>query len=284
MRKVFLAIAITIFLFSCKKEKSFNPAGGTTGGGTTATVLTKAVTKFGPNDSIIVFYGYDNQKRFISYKYDLVSSGNHYGGEYTFVRNAQGVVQKVIIKSDDLATSGLDSLVSIVHYNTSSSRYTSSVITLDENGSTVKDSTAFTYNAAGKMIQSEEFLDDGISGGYGEIAKTEYTYDAEGNIIKSKNYYFDDSTGTYVASDQDVYEYDTKVNPLVLGNEAFLLGDPSLVSTHNITKDTYTDLEDATNNDVTTNVYTYNASNKPITGTVTVLSEGVPYPATYTYK
>lgn len=286
MRKSFTGLAIMMLCFyACKKERSFDPdGGGSTGGGTAGTLLTKAVTQLGDDDSLSVFYGYDNQKRLISYRYDGVVDGDIFNGESKLVRNTQGIVQNVVVKSSDLSGLGIDSMLYAVRYNTGSARYTSSVLTIDDAGFIIKDSTAYSYNAAGKLSQAEEFLDDGVSGGYAKLSKTEYSYDAAGNVIKVKNYGYNESTGLYEAYDEDVYQYDTKVNPLILGNEAFLLGDPLLASPNNVTKDIYTDLQDASYNDVVTNVYTYNSNNKPATATITYQSEGVPYPVVYTYK
>ena len=286
MGKVFAGLAIIALCFyACKKEKSFDPnANGGTGGSTSGTLLIKAVTQLGADDSLSVFYAYDNQKRLVSYRYDGVVDGDNFTGETRLVRNTQGIVQNVITKSSDLLSLGIDSMVYAVHYNTGSSRYTSSVLTFDDAGFIVKDSTVYSYNAAGKLSQSEEFLNDGVSGGYAKLSKTEYSYDAAGNVTKVKNYGYNGSTGIYEAYDEDVYLYDTKVNPVIIGNEAFLLGDPLFASPNNVTKDTYTDLQDASYNDVVTNVYNYNSNNKPVTATITYQSEGVPYPVKYTYN
>ena len=286
MRKSIAGIAvISLCLHACKKERSFDPdASGSTGGGTTGTLLAKAVTQLGDDDSLSVFYEYDNQKRLVSYRYDGVVDGDNFTGESKLIRNTQGIVEKVVVKSNDLSAVGIDSLVYAVNYNTGSSRYTSSVLTFNEAGFTIKDSTAYSYNASGKLSQSEEFLDDGVSGGYSKISKTEYSYDATGNVSRVKNYGYNESTSLYEAYDEDVYQYDTKVNPLIIGNEAFLLGDPLFASPNNVIKDTYTDFQDASYNDVVTNVYTYNTNNKPLTATITYQSEGVPYPVAYTYK
>lgn len=286
MRNSFAGLAIIMLCFyACKKEKSFDPnAGGSTGGGTAGTLLTKVVTQLGDDDSLGVFYGYDNQKRLISYRYDGVVDGDNFTGETQLIRNTQGIVQKVVVKSSDLSGLGVDSMIYAVHYNTSSLRYTSKVLTFDDAGVTIKDSMAYSYNAAGKLSQSEEFLNDGVSAAYAKLSKTEYSYDAVGNVTRVKNYAYNESTGLYEAYDEDVYQYDTKVNPVMIGNEAFLLGDPLFASPNNVTRDTYTDLQDASFNDVVTSVYTYNSNNKPITATITYQSEGVPYPVVYTYN
>ena len=284
MRKSFAGLAvIALCLHACKKERSFDPDAGSTGGGTTG-LLTKAVTQLGDDDSLSVFYGYDNQKRLISYRYNGVVDGDNFTGESKLIRNTQGIVQKVVVTSNDLSGLGIDSMVYAINYNTGSSRYTSSVLTFNDAGFIVKDSTAYSYNASGKLSQSEEFLDDGVSGGYFKLSKAEFSYDAAGNVTRVKNYGYNESTSLYEIYDEDLYEYDTKVNPLILGNEAFLLGDPLLASPNNVTKDIYTDFLDASYNDVITNAYTYNSSNKPLTATITYKSEGVPYPVVYTYK
>ena len=53
MRKSFAGLAImTLCFYACKKERSFDPdASGGTGGSTTGTLLTKAVTQLGDDDS-----------------------------------------------------------------------------------------------------------------------------------------------------------------------------------------------------------------------------------------
>lgn len=286
MRKCLPVVAgvTALLLFSCKKERSFDPNATSGGGNSAGQLLVKTVTKLEGNDSLRVFYTYDNQKRFISYKSEESSSGIVIKGELKFIRNAQGIVQKMVVKTDEFASVGIDSILYVINYNPGSSRYTSSVVTFDDLGTTIIDSTAYTYNTSGKIIQSEEFLDEGIGNGYVKVSKTEYTYDAKGNVIKMKNYSFNETTSSYEPYYQDEYEYDAKVNPLILGNEAFLLNDPALASPNNQTKDIYTDFEDPDLNDVTTSTYTYNTNNNPLTDIVTIQSEGFPYPTSYTYQ
>ena len=277
------AFVFLLFLFSCKKEKSFdpnNPNGG--GGGTVSTLLAKTVTQLEGGDSLKVTYNYDNQKKFIGYNTEETDAGDVYNSEVKFMRNAQGIIQNVVFKSWDLLVIGVDSVFYLVHYNTGTSRYTSAVLTYDDGINFFRDSTVFSYNSSGKINGSEEFYDDGS--GYVKSAKTEYTYGASGNITKEKGYYFDDGSNSYIAYYQDDYEYDAKVNPLILGNEAFLFGEVSWVGSNNETKDTYTDLEDPDMNDVFTTTYTYNSGNRPLTDEMIIQSEGIPYPTKYTYK
>jgi hypothetical protein len=284
MRNAFGTVAIiSLFLFSCKKEKSFdpnNPNGG--GGGTGGALLAKTVTQLDGGDSLVVVYNYDNQKRFIGYIAEESYQGDLYNSEMKFIRNAQGIIQKVVLKSYDLVLIGIDSIFYVAHYNAGTSRYTSKVLTYDDGTDFFRDSTAFSYNSSGKIIGSEEFYDDG--NGYVKASKIDYTYGSSGNITREKAYYFDDVSNSYVASYQDDYEYDSKVNPMILGNEAFLFGESSWAASNNQTKDTFTDLEDPSGGDVYTTTYTYNSNNKPLTDQTVAQSDGVPYPTKYTYK
>src|SRR5688572_197459 len=142
MRKAIGSIAIiTLFLFSCKKEKSFdpnNPNGG--GGGSTDSLLEKTVTQTDGGDSLVITYIYDSQKKFIGYSAEESYQGDFYHREEKFIRNSQGIIQKIVVKSFDLALLGIDSVFYAVHYNTSTSRYTSSVLTYDDGIDFFKDS------------------------------------------------------------------------------------------------------------------------------------------------
>jgi hypothetical protein len=282
MRKGLLIVAMltALFFFSCKKERSFDASAGGGGGITSGTLLEKMVIKLG-TDSVNALYGYDNQKRLTSYKTIGIIFGSSIDAEIKIVRNTAGIVQKLILKNDFAVNLGIDSIVRIVHYDVSKSRYTSMMASYFDGSDDVKDSTAFTYNAAGKMSQVEYFFDDGVSGGYMEQEKAEYTFDANGNVTKEKFYEFNSSTGLYEQSYQYAYEYDDKINPLYLNNEGFLLGDINTVSSHNINKNTYTDFTDPSQNDVSSAVYTYNSTGRPITLTQT--SQGLPVALTTTY-
>lgn len=284
MRKgLHIIVAVTaLLLFSCKKERSFDPDNtGTGGGGSTSGLLTKSVFHI-LGDSITAAFSYDAQKRLFSVHYTGEVDGEEIDEQLKFVRNAQGIIQKAVLKTPDYVVAGIDSAEYILNYNSTTSRYTSRVMTIDFFGSIIRDSIAFTYNSSGKISQEEQLYDEG--NGYEKLSRVEYTYDAGGNLTKAKVYLFDDASGSYIASEQDVYEYDNKISPFNLGIEAFLMGDATLVSKNNIIKDTYTDLEDASNNDVGTTVYLYNAANKPKSSTMIYQAEGIPYLTNYYYQ
>jgi hypothetical protein len=280
---------VTIILVSCKKEKSAEPGSGG-GSGSAANLLMRQVTKVG-NDSSVVVYTYDNSKRLISAKSTGVSGTNSYQTERKLIRNSQGIIQKYVDIDAEYYNPliGADSIFYKVNYNAGSSRYTSKVLTITFGTNLFRDSIAYTYNTSGKIIKQEEFLDDGIGGGYMEYIKEEYTYDGAGNISVAQTSEFDDVSGTYNASYQLRYEYDNKANPLNLGNDAFIYGDPvngdpSLASKNNATKVTYVDNDPSVGDEIYTFAYTYNAADKPISATQTLQSGGTPATVSYYYK
>ena len=285
MRKgLLMAAVITAFLlFSCKKEKSFDPDATNGGGGATTGLLARTTTKFG-TDSIGTFYEYDNQKRLIIYRTGGSFLGSSVEAEIKLLRNSQGIIQKSILKTDFFASLGIDSIVRNVYYDAARSRYFSMAAAYSDGSDNVKDSTVFTYNTAGKINQVEFFYDDGTGGGDVKDGKADYTYDGNGNVTKEKNYAFNTGLNSYEAYDESVYEFDNKINPTFLGNEGFVLGDIVTYSPNNQMKKTYNDLTDPSQNNVANSVYTYTSNNKPVSVTQTEQGFQFPFVTTYYYN
>lgn len=265
-----------VLLFACTKERSLET------GGNGGTLLVQSSSRLG-SDSTVVQYRYDAEKRLIGYQTAAAFQGQNDQSSTTFTRNGQGIVQKVVFKSSLLLSVAIDSIPFNVSYDAARQRYTSRTGEYDLFGSIIKDSIAYTYDAGGRLIKEEEFIDDSQSGGYGEFSKTDYTYDAEGNVIKSVISDFDPVAGTYEAISETLYEYDANVNPLELTIEGFVVGNPSLISSHNVAKVTTTDLEDATSETVTY-TYVYNFDKKPVSGTATINGSGGTITVTFIYQ
>src|SRR5678815_5968550 len=70
----------------------------------------------------------------------------------------------------------------MVNYNSSSSRYTSTVSQISYSGFTVLDSTVFLYDGRAKVIESDLYLGIPLLGGYDLAVKFKYVYAANGNI------------------------------------------------------------------------------------------------------
>lgn len=262
---------ISLFLFSCQKEKSLED------GVIPGTTLDKIVVKVGPDDSTTTSYGYDGSQRFTSQTVagdDFIFSGNN----VKVTRNGEGIIQK--IEMSDQSGSGI---VYTVNYDASSKQYISKVASYDNGGTMVKDSAAYKY-ASGKIIEEIYYEDDGTTGGYVETEKFDYSYDGSGNLGKVTDSDYDETSGTYTPISEVGFQYDSKISPLVLGDDAILIDELLSVSGNNVTKVSITNFVDATYNETINFDYTYDATNKPLIASVTFASLGIPIPVFYYYK
>src|SRR5580765_6166154 len=100
MKRVFttLSILTALFLFSCQKEAGFSGSdngGGGNGGG----LLKKLVSKSGSDSSVLAF-GYNSSQKIITLNTTITSGGTSTLIQERAERNAQGIIQKLIIKSN----------------------------------------------------------------------------------------------------------------------------------------------------------------------------------------
>lgn len=282
MKRITLAfIAATIFLFSCTKEKSVENGGIVPGStGAKDSLLVKTVIAAG--DSTVNLYGYDAARRLISINSTSTSQGSVYNDQTTLRRNSNGIVVQTIQKSDSLRAQGFDSLVYNVIYNASKSRYVGKVATFTISGFTVKDSIGYSYDASGKLVGTQEFVTNGLVP-YVNVGKEDISYDASGNIADVKNYAIDPNSGTSTVASDETFQYDTRVNPLMLGNEAFLVDIPELLSPFNVLSDNFTVYTTPLYNEVTSFAYVYNSVDKPNAALVSFSSGGAA-PMRYYYQ
>jgi hypothetical protein len=263
---VFLAI-LSVGLFSCQKEVDdiFSNQGNPNN---TPGLLKRMVIKDG-SDSSVTNYIYNTANQLIGINIIEVSSGVAATKSDFFVRNSQGIIQKIITKASELATLGIDSTVSVVNYDATSHHYTSRVLKLSILGLTFSDSLSYAYDASGKIISFDNYLNDGTGPTQG--SRLAFTY-VNGNVTIMKGY--DLSSSTPVLYLTEVFEYDEKPSPLVLGNEAWVLNETEQwYSANNWIKQTVNLLGDPDTH-VITYGHTYNASNKPVS--VSLISDGQP--------
>jgi len=278
---ILLILSSCTLLFSCQKEVS-NENGGGGNSGNNGTLLVKSVFKSG-SDSSQTLYAYDGSKRLASVSNSGVDAGTPYTNQINLTRNSGGVIQKMSVKSDQFAQYGIDSLLYNVAYDAGTSRYKYKVFALNIGFALLKDSVAYEYDAAGKIVKEREFIDDGTAGGYEEIAKTEYTYSGN-NIGTAKYFTYDVPTNTYTLDETDTFEYDAKTNALQLGNEAIVIGDVTFYGPNNVSKQTIDVPADPTSNQTRTTTYTYNSNNRPITATFVTTPGGGSATASFTYQ
>lgn len=197
-----------------------------------------------------------------------------------FIRNSNGIIEKIIIKNPGYLTTFLsDSIIYTIHYSTANSRYTSLVNYLFfKNGTTEYDSTYFTYDVSGTVTQATKLISTGSSSGYQEAERNEFTYE-NGNLMRCKNYIL-----SSLFLEQNV-TYDSKANPMGFGKEWILIA-----STRNnrrfeqssVNNPTTVSYDQNGTVSTTSSTYTYNVKGYPASKT-DVLSNGSTQTSIYTY-
>ena len=280
MKKIFLLFpVIAIVFYSCQKEVDL---GLSSSGNTANQKLVRVATRSGA-DTFTTDYGYNTNGKVIrEYTFGTVT-GQSFTSERTFVRNSGGIITRIILKGNQLLQLGLDSIVTHTSYNSSISRYSSSVYSVSVFGFVISDSTAYTYDAAGQLTREESFTNT-AAGGYQPNSRTQYTYLANGNLAASKTFSYNLASGIYELSIEYNFEYDTKANPLRLGIDAVVFGNPGNDAVNNTTKESFIDSTDPSNNETTTIAFTYNAANKPVKSNAVITPLGNTYFSNYTYK
>ncbi|MBD0366833.1 MAG: hypothetical protein ICV53_12110 [Flavisolibacter sp.] len=272
-----LLCTLLLFLISCMKEKSLE------GDGNRSPLLIRSVARIG-SDSITNNYDYDGKRRLMHYHTISTFQGASDNFEIFFRRNTTGIIQQAVIRSSQFQTVGVDSLAFQMNYDAGKRRYTSRVATFTLFSNIYKDSIAYTYDASGNIIKSEEFIDDAISGGYQEFVKTEYTYGAQNSPVKANSFSFEPTTGKYEAVIETTYEYDSNINPLPLSIEAFVMENPQLISAHNATKISAKDLTNTSATQTTSYQFTYDRDKKPESAILTSSDIQGALTVTYIYR
>lgn len=275
MRRILIALsACVVVLSSCQKEVSFDLGNNGGNGGTTSSLLTKMVITQG-SDSTVTNYVYNSAKKLIAINATQDSVGGSAFNNQTIIRNAQGIIQKIIIKASDLQLYGIDSLVENVHYDAASSKYVSKAATFSLLGFTVMDSSYYTYSG-GQIISEDDYTDDGTG-----LQKSTINYGFTGSNLTSLKAY-DYNSGSQTLDLNQIFEYDNKTSPLILGNEAFVISNQYLwYSSNNLTKMTVNVTGDPQTH-IETLTYTYNSSSKPVSAAV--VADGQDATATYFYN
>jgi hypothetical protein len=274
MKKLLILPILSIVLFACQKEISFEdpnvtPPSGGGGGNTTGTKLVKLVQKSG-SDSAVVNLTYNSANKLTSYSEVQVSGGQTADLSVNLIRNSSNIITQAVITSSQLAPLGIPSITTNFNYDAATSKYKYSILSISILGTTYKDSTTFTYDVSNRLTTATTYADDGTGSGYLLDSKEEYTYTGS-NVASVKASTFNDQTNVFDVDVTESYEYDAKVNPSQFVSDAVvlrILGTyASFFSANNITKQTTVDA--TTGTEVITMAYTYNTSNRPTVGTLT---------------
>jgi hypothetical protein len=251
-----LIVLATLVFTSCKKEQD-----SVNGGGNSNTRLIKMVAKSG-SDSSVSEFTYNGSGKIVGFKLSGSDSGLPLDLRLTYVRNNSDIIQKQILKGSDLAGLGLDSIVTIVNYDAGNNRYKNAISVLILFGFSIKDSIVFQYDGNGRLVSEIDYTDAGF--GMDPSTKTEYTF-VGNNLAGEKYYSYDDVAATFDLEEIYAYEYDSKINPLQFAPDAPVLNMNPFYSANNITKTTYVDAIDASNNYLSNDTYTYTSVNRPAT-------------------
>lgn len=269
-----------LLLFSCQKERS---ADRTDSGNGTASgeLLTKTIAKTS-TDSLVSVYTYDADKKLIGLKITGTDQGADASREFKYYRNASGIITHYSATSPDLVANGIDSLLTIIHYDNATSRYTSYVLNINILGYVQLDSVVYEYDGSGR-ITGERLYESpsGAGNDYYYSGKVNYTY-TNGNISQLDLYDYDQS-GAETFSGTSKYQFDSKINPAQFGNEGIILGHPEWASANNVTNGQLSDSNGPVDNQTVTITYTYN-NDKPATSVTSLIPDNTTTNTSFYYQ
>ena len=258
---IFLFSLLVIIFVSCQKEIDWG-----LGNGNTTQKLIRIKSKTG-TDTTQIDYFYDAAKRIIREKTTGVAGTTNLDNELVINRNSSGIITKTVQKATALIAVGIDSVVTRYNYNTSTSRYTSSVVALAIPGIAVTDSAVYTYDAGGKIISDAHYLQIGglpIPLPALLSLKNNYIYSASGtNLVSIGQEAISTLGGPLSPVASQVFTFDTKINPLIILNEAILLTRTGLFNANNATKAIVANTVSPASNFTMDYTYRYNSNNKP---------------------
>ncbi len=252
-------LLLGLFLAACQREIDWGM-----GGGSANQMLVKVVAKSGPNDSTVTTYTYNTQRKLVRELVVAVTGGNAVQTELILNRNSAGVITSSVLKSPDLAATGVDSI--LTRFNYANNRYTSGVFSLNLMGLSITDSAAYAYDANNRIISDQHFLRSSLFPLPIPITilRNVYTYSADGkNLVKQEQSAPNNPGGPLSPVSSQTYTHDTKVNPLIILNEAIILNRADWFNANNVLSNQFASVADPTQNFTVNNTYRYNAVNKP---------------------
>lgn len=279
---IFLFSLLVIIFVSCQKEIDWG-----LGNGNTTQKLIRIKSKTG-TDTTQIDYFYDAAKRIIREKTTGVAGTTNLDNELVINRNSSGIITKTVQKATALIAVGIDSVVTRYNYNTSTSRYTSSVVALAIPGIAVTDSAVYTYDAGGKIISDAHYLQIGglpIPLPALLSLKNNYIYSASGtNLVTIQQEAITTLGGPLSPVASQGFTFDTKINPLIILNEAILLTRTGLFNANNATKAIVANTVSPASNFTMDYTYRYNSNNKPDSSFGTRTPGGAITAAKYFYQ
>ena len=269
MRRIIAVLLVLIIgLASCQKEPDFIDPNTVPAPISISPLLSRSVQVDG-NDSLVTTYAYDSSGRLIKKELTELSTLLE---SYQLVRNASGIITKMIVKGSEAEALYVDSINIAVFYNAALAQYTYTYSTVTTPSGKFSDSTVFVYDAAKNVISKTTFITSDL----GDSLRYRYDYSyASGNLIAAKEYEYDRTSGIFSLVATETYTYDDKVNPLKLGSEAMLYNYGYGFGNHNMTRLDNVNALDPTDNFTVLDSYTYNADGFPVSGNSS-FNRGIP--------
>ena len=249
---------LVIVFVSCQKEIDW----GLGGSGATDKLLVKIKSKTGVDSSVIT-YSYNAARQLTGENITGMSGTTNLDNDLKIFRNNAGIILKTVQVSATLVAAGVDSVVTIYNYNTTTSQYKSSVFTITILGFSVADSAAYTYDASGKITGDEHYLKTGFFPPLLSL-KNQYSYSANGLNLTGLQQLASLAPGDPLTPvSVQTFTYDNKKNPLIIKNEAVLLGRTGFFNANNGIKIMLTSTISPANDFTTDYLYKYNSSGQP---------------------
>ena len=246
---------LTLFIVSCQKEIDW--------GTNSADQLLVKIQSTTGSDSTVITYAYDGSRRLIGETTVGVSAGVTLDGTFVINRDASGVITSTVQKSALLLSAGVDSIKTRYYYNSGTQHYTAAAFDISIAGFNVTDSAVYTYDGNSRITSDLHSIISGIFPPFAAL-KNQYTYSANGSNLTKTN-----QLGTTIPFNpltdisNQTNTFDTKTDPLILKNEAILLGRLGFYNANNVTKNVFVNATDPTQNFTMDYTYKYNVAGKP---------------------
>lgn len=255
-----LAIMLSI-LISCQKEIDWGQGGGSSSGGR----LVRIKSRTGTTDSTQIDYSYDASGRLTRELTSGVGAGVSLDNDLIINRNSAGIITSLVQKNPNFIILGIDSVITRVYYNTTSSRYTATAFDLGIPGFTVTDSAVYNYDASNRIIDETHYMSTpGLPLPPFVGLKNTYVYNAAGNNLVSISQEASTAPGGPLSPvSLQVFTYDSKTNPLIILNEAIVTARTGNYNANNVTRAVFTNSVDPTQDFTLDGTFVYFSNNKP---------------------
>lgn len=266
--RIFLVFVtlVTVFI-SCQKEIDWGQGGGSSTGGR----LVRIKSQTGTTDTTQIDYSYDASGRLTRELTKGIGGGMSLDNDLIINRNSAGIITSLVQKNPNFIILGIDSVITRVYYNTTSSRYTAAAFDLGIPGFTVTDSAVYNYDANNRIIDETHYMSTpGLPLPPFVGLKNIYVYNPAGNNRVSIAQEASTTPGGPLSPvSLQVFTYDTRTNPLITLNEAIVTARTGNYNANNVTKVVFTNSVDPSLDFTLDGTFVYNSNNKPDSASTT---------------